>query len=83
MPPGHELAGRKQVSAAEIIRYPLIGIDPNDPYGRIMAEIFARVTTAAQNPPSSAPVSGQTAAAAVSTFQRHGAQARGHRRGTQ
>src|SRR6266513_1196474 len=42
VPPGHELAGRKQVSAAEIIRYPLIGIDPNDPYGRIMAEIFAR-----------------------------------------
>ena len=23
-------------------RYPLIGIDPNDPYGRIMAEIFER-----------------------------------------
>src|SRR5260370_9336824 len=42
VPDGHELAGRKQVSAAEIIRYPLIGIDPNDPYGRIMAEIFAR-----------------------------------------
>src|ERR1700741_125557 len=42
VPPGHELAGRKQVSAAEIVRYPLIGIDPNDPYGRIMAEIFAR-----------------------------------------
>jgi len=42
VPQGHELAGRKQVSAAEIIRYPLIGIDPNDPYGRIMAEIFAR-----------------------------------------
>jgi DNA-binding transcriptional LysR family regulator len=42
VPPGHELAGRKQVSAAEITRYPLIGIDPNDPYGRIMAEIFAR-----------------------------------------
>jgi DNA-binding transcriptional LysR family regulator len=42
VPPGHELAGRKQVSAAEIARYPLIGIDPNDPYGRIMAEIFAR-----------------------------------------
>ena len=42
VPAGHELAGRKQVSAAEIIRYPLIGIDPNDPYGRIMAEIFAR-----------------------------------------
>jgi DNA-binding transcriptional LysR family regulator len=42
VPPGHELAGRKQVSAGEIARYPLIGIDPNDPYGRIMAEIFAR-----------------------------------------
>ncbi len=42
VPPGHELAGRKQVSAAEIVRYPLIGIDPNDPYGRIMAELFAR-----------------------------------------
>ena len=42
VPVGHELAGRKQISAAEIIRYPLIGIDPNDPYGRIMAEIFAR-----------------------------------------
>jgi DNA-binding transcriptional LysR family regulator len=42
VPEGHELAGRKQVSAKEIIRYPLIGIDPNDPYGRIMAEIFAR-----------------------------------------
>ena len=42
VPAGHELAGRKQVSAREIIQYPLIGIDPNDPYGRIMAEIFAR-----------------------------------------
>jgi DNA-binding transcriptional LysR family regulator len=42
VPVGHQLAGRKQVSAAEIIRYPLIGIDPTDPYGRIMAEIFAR-----------------------------------------
>ncbi|UGV25566.1 LysR family transcriptional regulator [Rhodopseudomonas boonkerdii] len=42
VPEGHELAGRKEVSAREIIKYPLIGIDPNDPYGRIMAEIFAR-----------------------------------------
>ncbi len=42
VPAGHELAGRKQVSAAEMIRHPLIGIDPNDPYGRIMAGIFAR-----------------------------------------
>src|SRR3984893_15968656 len=42
VPDGHELAGRRQISAAEIIRYPLIGIDPTDPYGGIMAEIFAR-----------------------------------------
>jgi DNA-binding transcriptional LysR family regulator len=42
VPVGHQLAGRKQISAAEIIRYPLIGIDPADPYGRIMADIFAR-----------------------------------------
>lgn len=42
VPDGHELAGCKQVSAKQIIQYPLIGIDPNDPYGRIMAEIFAR-----------------------------------------
>jgi DNA-binding transcriptional LysR family regulator len=42
VPVGHQLAGRKQVSAADIVRYPLIGIDPTDPYGRIMAEIFAR-----------------------------------------
>jgi len=42
VPEGHELSGRKQVAAREIVGYPLIGIDPNDPYGRIMAEIFAR-----------------------------------------
>ena len=42
VPEGHQLSGRKQVAAAEIVRYPLIGIDPSDPYGRIMAEIFAR-----------------------------------------
>jgi DNA-binding transcriptional LysR family regulator len=38
----HELAQRKRVSAAEISKYPLIGIDPEDPYGRIMAGIFAQ-----------------------------------------
>jgi len=42
VPLGHPLAGRKQVTAAEMTRYPLIGIDPNDPYGRIMSDIFAR-----------------------------------------
>ena len=42
VPERHALAARKRVPAAEIVRYPLIGIDPNDPYGRIMAGIFAR-----------------------------------------
>ena len=42
VPNGHELAGRKRVSATEIVRYPLIGIDPTDPYGRILAGLFSR-----------------------------------------
>ena len=42
VPDGHELAERKQISVAEMTRFPLIGIDPNDPYGRIMADLFAR-----------------------------------------
>ncbi len=40
--PGHPLASKEAVTAAEIARHPLIGIDPNDPYGGIMASIFAR-----------------------------------------
>jgi DNA-binding transcriptional LysR family regulator len=40
VPEGHSLAQRGSVSPAEIVKYPLIGIDPNDPYGRIMAGIF-------------------------------------------
>lgn len=42
VPQGHELAGRTRISAREIAAHPLIGIDPNDPYGRIMSEIFTR-----------------------------------------
>lgn len=42
VPEQHELASRSHISARDIVRYPLIGIDPNDPYGRIMAEIFRR-----------------------------------------
>jgi DNA-binding transcriptional LysR family regulator len=41
VPEGHELARRARVSAAEVVKYPLIGIDPSDPYGRIMAGLFA------------------------------------------
>ena len=42
VPNGHPLARASSVTAAEIVKYPLIGVDPNDPYGRIMAELFAR-----------------------------------------
>ncbi|MCT7374190.1 LysR family transcriptional regulator [Chelativorans salis] len=40
--PDHPFASRPVVAAAEIAGCPLIGIDPNDPYGGIMAGIFAR-----------------------------------------
>jgi DNA-binding transcriptional LysR family regulator len=41
VPEGHGLARRSRLSAQEIAKYPLVGIDPNDPYGRIMAGLFA------------------------------------------
>jgi DNA-binding transcriptional LysR family regulator len=41
VPEGHPLARQSRVSANEIVKYPLIGVDPNDPYGRIMAGLFA------------------------------------------
>jgi len=41
VPEGHALAGRAKVSLADLVAYPLIGIDPNDPYGRIMASVFS------------------------------------------
>jgi DNA-binding transcriptional LysR family regulator len=42
VPAGHEMAAKKRISAHQIVGFPLIGIDPNDPYGRIMAGIFGR-----------------------------------------
>jgi len=41
VPEGHPLSRRSRVTAKEIVKYPLIGVDPNDPYGRIMAEVFS------------------------------------------
>ena len=35
LPEGHPLADRQAVSLADLVKYPLIGIDPNDPYGQI------------------------------------------------
>jgi DNA-binding transcriptional LysR family regulator len=42
VPREHPLALLSIVSVHDIHRYPLIGIDPNDPYGRIVAGLFAR-----------------------------------------
>ena len=40
VPEHSELAEKKSISPEEIVKHTLIGIDPNDPYGRIMTEIF-------------------------------------------
>lgn len=40
LPESHPLAAREEVSLTELAAQPLIGIDPNDPYGRIMASVF-------------------------------------------
>ncbi|MBW9064801.1 LysR family transcriptional regulator [Rhizobium herbae] len=42
VPAESALAQRKSISPKEIVEHPLIGIDPNDPYGAIMTEIFRR-----------------------------------------
>jgi DNA-binding transcriptional LysR family regulator len=39
----HPLASRTRVTAAEIAAYPLIGIEPRDPYGRIVIGLFERI----------------------------------------
>jgi DNA-binding transcriptional LysR family regulator len=42
VPVGHPLAGLAEVSAFDMARYPLIGIEPTDPYGQIMSQLFER-----------------------------------------
>ena len=42
VPECHPLARRASVAVREIAKYPLIGIDANDPHGRIMVGLFAR-----------------------------------------
>ena len=37
----HPLAGRTRISVEEIATFPLIGIDPRDPYGQIVVHLFA------------------------------------------
>lgn len=40
LPEGHPLAAQDEVSLASLIEQPLIGIDPNDPYGEILSGVF-------------------------------------------
>jgi DNA-binding transcriptional LysR family regulator len=40
VPSGHVLADSTVISLAKLIKYPLIGIDPDDPYGKILASAF-------------------------------------------
>ena len=40
MPQGHELAAKSAVSIRDLIRFPFIGVDPGDPYGRTLARPF-------------------------------------------
>lgn len=42
VPLGHALAELDAVSAHDMARYPLIGIEPTDPYGQIMSRLFER-----------------------------------------
>jgi DNA-binding transcriptional LysR family regulator len=41
VPEGHPLSRRPRVTAKEIVNYPLIGVDPDDPFGRIIADVFS------------------------------------------
>lgn len=42
VPEGHALSRRPVVSAEDMSQHPMIGIDPTDPYGRIMLSLFER-----------------------------------------
>jgi DNA-binding transcriptional LysR family regulator len=41
VPEGHPLARHSRVAVDAIVQHPLIGVDPDDPYGRIIAGLFA------------------------------------------
>ena len=40
VPEGHPLAEQSSISVHDIVRYPFIGVDPDDPYGRLLAQPF-------------------------------------------
>lgn len=40
LPEGHPLAAQEVVSVHDLVRFPFIGVDPDDPYGEILARPF-------------------------------------------
>ncbi len=40
LPEGHPLAEKEVVSVTDLVREPMIGIDPSDPYGKIVTQPF-------------------------------------------
>jgi DNA-binding transcriptional LysR family regulator len=40
VPDSHALAARQSISVVELAAMPLIGIDPSDPYGRVITNVF-------------------------------------------
>lgn len=40
VPEGHPLAPRGVVSVHDLMPYPYVGVDPGDPYGRILGQVF-------------------------------------------
>jgi DNA-binding transcriptional LysR family regulator len=40
MPEGHRLSKNKNISALDLAKEPVIGVDPNDPYGALLAKPF-------------------------------------------
>src|SRR4051794_12546368 len=43
VPLDHPLAAHDVVGAEEIARYPLVGVHPDDPYGRLTTDVFRRL----------------------------------------
>lgn len=42
VPLGHPLARQQPAAVRDIVAWPLIGVDPNDPYGHIITDLFAQ-----------------------------------------
>lgn len=49
LPEGHVLATEPTISVVDLLKHNLIGIDPNDPYGAILAKPFEQAGVAARH----------------------------------